>query len=317
MPLGLQLADTAIGAGMGLLLEKHNDRRQLNMQQKLQNMQIAGQQQMTEYNMQKQFEMWQKTNYPAQMQELKKAGLNPGLMYGMGGGGGTTANVSSGSVTGGQAHGTSGDAMAAAGMGLQLKLLQAQTDLTKAQADKTTAEIPNVEKTGKNIEASTSSITQGVSNQKAQEVLTKIQSEIAGIQLQFDKDTLNLRETEVNYAVSKMNEEISILETQKLLDRNTRQNKEQLLRLELANKAADTWLKGAETANVNQDTKNKVQQVKMMIEQNMREWDKMVQTNRVISNEELKMWDVPGDLPTGFRDLLNNILIIPKIGGQK
>ena len=34
--------------------------------------------------------MWKDTNYSAQMEELKKAGLNPGLLYGMSGGGATT-----------------------------------------------------------------------------------------------------------------------------------------------------------------------------------------------------------------------------------
>lgn len=39
---------------------------------------------------QKEMGMWQATNYPAQVDQMKKAGLNPGLQYGMSGGGGTT-----------------------------------------------------------------------------------------------------------------------------------------------------------------------------------------------------------------------------------
>ena len=47
-----------------------------------------------------QYDMWKKTNYPAQMKMLKEAGLNAGLLYGQGGGGGTT--------TGGQGGGSAG-----------------------------------------------------------------------------------------------------------------------------------------------------------------------------------------------------------------
>ena len=35
-----------------------------------------------------QLEMWEKTNYPAQVAQMRKAGLNPALMYGQAGAGG-------------------------------------------------------------------------------------------------------------------------------------------------------------------------------------------------------------------------------------
>src|SRR5690606_28292737 len=42
---------------------------------------------------------WRETNYAEQAKELDKAGLNPGLLYGMGGaGGGTVASGSGGSA---------------------------------------------------------------------------------------------------------------------------------------------------------------------------------------------------------------------------
>ena len=74
------------------------------------------------------------------MDQMKKAGLNPGLMYGQGGGGGTTANVNSGSVTGGQAAGQSGEIQAMMGMGLQREMLQAQKEVLASQADLNRAE---------------------------------------------------------------------------------------------------------------------------------------------------------------------------------
>ena len=94
-----------LGAGMGLALENHEDQRQIAQQQKLQDMQISGNIQMQDYNYQKQMEMWNNTNYPAQVQQLGKAGLNPALLYGKGGGGGATTGSGAGmGVTGGQAQ---------------------------------------------------------------------------------------------------------------------------------------------------------------------------------------------------------------------
>ena len=46
------------------------------------------------------YEMWDKTNYPAQVEQMKEANLSPALMYGQGGAGG-------GTVSGAQGQGTS------------------------------------------------------------------------------------------------------------------------------------------------------------------------------------------------------------------
>ena len=46
------------------------------------------------------YEMWEKTNYDAQVEQMKKAGLSPALMYGQAGAGG-------GTVSGAQGQGTS------------------------------------------------------------------------------------------------------------------------------------------------------------------------------------------------------------------
>lgn len=126
---GSTIPGMAISTGMGLLMQKNNDARQLKMQQQLQNMQIAGQQQMTDYNMEKQLQMWKDTSYGAQKEQMKMAGINPALMYGMGGGGGQTTGQANGNVSSGNAP-TGGQEMAQA-MGItsqaaQLSLLEAQ-----------------------------------------------------------------------------------------------------------------------------------------------------------------------------------------------
>ena len=57
----------------------------------------------------------------AQVEQMKLAGLNPALAYGMGGGG-VTANVATGKTSGGQAPSGGGEIVAAQAMGLQLRM---------------------------------------------------------------------------------------------------------------------------------------------------------------------------------------------------
>ena len=62
-----QLAQTAapgiIGAGMGLITAKANDRRQLKQQGKLQEMELKGNKQMLDWQAQKELEMWKRQTF--------------------------------------------------------------------------------------------------------------------------------------------------------------------------------------------------------------------------------------------------------------
>lgn len=144
-----------IGAGMGLLLEKHNDKRQLKQQEKLQNLNIRGQQEMGLWNQARQLEMWKATGPVGQMEQLEKAGLNPGLIYGMGGAGGQTANTESGNIGGANAPSGGQEAMGLMMGNMQLGLMNAQRKKIEAETNNINADTPNKGLTGKNIEANT------------------------------------------------------------------------------------------------------------------------------------------------------------------
>lgn len=133
----------AVGGLLGEIFAGYNDKRQINQQQKLTNMQLAANKDMSAYNFQQQYDMWQKTNYPAQVEQLEKAGLNPALLYAKGGPGGTTG-APSGGIGGGTAPSGGHEMMDVMGMGMQsqqmmmqLKMQQAQIELTQAQAEAT------------------------------------------------------------------------------------------------------------------------------------------------------------------------------------
>ena len=192
--LGMQAASQAasglIGTGMGLLLEGHNDRRQLRQQEKLQNLEIKGSKELTDYNAAKQLEMWKATNYPAQIEQMKLAGLNPALAYGMGGGG-VTANVATGKTSGGQAPSGGGEIVAAQAMGLQLRMQEAQIKNIEADTNLKNADANNKPLQGKYIEASTSSLLQGIENAKAQKNLLEANTKLQELSVYKESQTMN------------------------------------------------------------------------------------------------------------------------------
>lgn len=314
---GLQVGQQAIGAGMGLLLGKYNDKRQIEQQKKLNTLEMDAQRTMTNFNQQKQLEMWKATSYPGQKEQMQKAGLNPGLMYGMGGGGGQTANVETGQVTGGHAPSGGGEMVAMATQAAQLGLLRAQKENIEADTANKQADIPVKGATKTNIEASTTSIIQGVENQRAQKSLIDTENEIKKIQLDFDKRSEENRLSTVNLALSKIDEEINILKTQKLLDRATAETKEKLLKAELANTTIDSWLKGAEIRGINQGIIESARRVQNMIQENMRAWDQLSNENSGTDYERYKDAMNDKDFPTELSAILGYIFSQTATGGMK
>ena len=89
----------------------------------------------------------EKTNYPAQVQQLKKAGLNPALMYGTAGAGGQTAAAMPSANGGNGGNNFSGTGQEILGM----MMAKSQIDLNEAQAKKTGTDRPFVRTNDKDI----------------------------------------------------------------------------------------------------------------------------------------------------------------------
>lgn len=140
--LGMQAAGGAVGGILGQVFGKENDRRQMENQKEL----MAKQQ---EYNVensqmaqQLQKDMWDYTNYENQKEHLENAGLNAALLYGKGGGGGTTAGQ--GAVIGSTPTASRGsENVQMAGMGMQVAQQAAQMELIKAQTANVNADTEN------------------------------------------------------------------------------------------------------------------------------------------------------------------------------
>lgn len=100
-------------------------------------------------------QMWKDTNFGAQRNEMEKAGLSVGLMYGNGGG--SAASTAGGTATQPSAPKTNPIevGLQQQALGLQLKQIEAQNKLANAETAKTLAEankIAGVDTEGKNLE---------------------------------------------------------------------------------------------------------------------------------------------------------------------
>ena len=81
MPIG-----EIIGLGLGTI----GNLAGVSQQQDMMNLQYNNQRMLNEQGLKIQKEMWDYTNYENQVEHMKNAGLNVGLMYGGSGGGGAT-----------------------------------------------------------------------------------------------------------------------------------------------------------------------------------------------------------------------------------
>lgn len=266
-PYGIQLAQGAgaqgasnlVGSLFGLAFEKHNDRRQLRQQKKLSEQQMGFDKQMTDYQFQKQLQMWKDTNYGAQMAELKAAGLNPGLIYGMSGGGGTTTGSGgSGSVHAPAAPAGGGEIMGLSGQAMQAQLLGAQIKVMESQAKKNEADANYTSGAGTELAgAQIKDLLQGVENKKAQQVLTEIQSDLATIDQMFKTRTFDAAVKKLEYETNIALQEMEIIRNEGLISANTWSTKIEMIE----NEAAGIILRNAQTKTQTKLTQEQVNEV--------------------------------------------------------
>lgn len=133
----------ALGANLvaGIVKRGIENRQQKKQQQKLMDMQMAGQKEMGNFNQELGMKNWNETGFGAQRAQMEGAGLNVGMMYGGTGGGGST-QVAGGNVGQGQASGDIGNSMgieeliALKRADADIKNTNASTELTEVQKEK-------------------------------------------------------------------------------------------------------------------------------------------------------------------------------------
>ncbi len=133
-----QQAAGAVNSAAGIAAQSSAGKKTFERNKQMMGIQFENQQKLNEQGQRLGLETWEATSYPAQMKLMKEAGLNPALMYGSAGSGGSTATASGGSAQSGSTPNAPIDVGGAvsAGMGItQLKLMGAQTKKIEAEAE--------------------------------------------------------------------------------------------------------------------------------------------------------------------------------------
>lgn len=278
----IEKAGSAIDAGMGLILGNINDKRQLRQQRKLQALGIEGTKELRDYENEKQLELWKKTNFSAQMEEAKKAGLNPGLLYGMGGAGGASTGGGGASAGGGHAPTGGGETTALMEIGMQKQLMAANLELIKAQTQKTQAEATKTAGVDTSLgETQIKSLTQGIANQQAAEAFTKIQTELGEIQRTVQGKTMEDAVKLIQSAADKMTDEARSIGLRNQVDQNTVEEKIKMIRAELAGVYLGNILTEAQGEESKSRTQLNTAQVKKWQEEILQGWKGLSLTEKM------------------------------------
>lgn len=218
--------DIMIGAILGLgtiaggaIANAEARRKQFSNEKELMGLQAIYNKEAAAYSQKLQKEMWDYTNYSNQVKHMKEAGLNPALLYGMSGGGGSTAGSA-------QAAGVSNPGTQAVGMGLEAAQLFSNIRLTNAEASKAEAEAEK---------------TSGVDTE-----LTKAQTELATFNATLANEKGKLTREQVDtqkQLTAKLIEETKLLKTQAEIAEETKENEIQKSAQELQNMMWDGLLK--------------------------------------------------------------------------
>lgn len=255
---------------LGMLTQKKREERALQNQQKLMEIQTANQKALNEHGAALQLKMWKDTNYPAQMEMLREAGLNPSLLYGMKGSGGTTTgSQSGGSATGGNAPAPMdiGNAIQAATTAAEIKLKEAQARNLNVDADK---------KEGvdsRNVEADT-------------------------IVKQTEAKLKEANRMQAWALVNKAQEELAILSNEKKISDATREDKIKQIKAEAVGAMIRNALTKAEVTRTREQTEAIIQGVKQ-------KWKDLQLTEEKVNIEEFKelikaeypaIWEVGGNI---------------------
>lgn len=138
-----------MGAALGTVTGPLNSMMALSNAKQLSRHNMKNAMMMGEFNYNQEMKMWDEKNYTRQIEELKEAGMSPGVLMGKGGSGITNAGApAQGNPTQGTPIPGGMDPMTGAMMLTQMAKMDAETK-------KIEAETPNVAKTGENIDANT------------------------------------------------------------------------------------------------------------------------------------------------------------------
>lgn len=281
------------GAGLNAAMSSGTANEQWGNQLKLMDIQNRYNEQMAKNNQQRNKDLWDYTNFENQKQHIKNAGLNPALMYGMGGGGGVSANGAQGQGVTQPTDRSVEMGLKQQGLGLQLASIASQVDLNKSQAEKNKAEANKI--AGVDTEAQKATIDNLIaqtSNEKVKKGLILGQIRVADAEEELKRNMADWTkdkadETRWNIkslqkGIDKLSEEINGMKLDNELKERTIDNKVKESSLTLQNLMAEILLKGSQR-KVNEE------QAKAIPAQILQGWEELTKKGKALITQKEQM----------------------------
>lgn len=283
-PLAIAGIGAAASAGMGLLSGSTQHKRNKEMQDR----QEASNKRMLDLQAQKEYEMWLKTGAVGQMEQYKKAGLNPALMYGMGGGGGSTTGGSAGMVGGSSGSPGIEGSGAMMGMGLQMAMLQAQKENIEADTAKKKVE---AEKAGgvdtEKAKTEIKSLSQGIENLKVKAELDRVETMLKGLDVKYQGESMQDRLQKISGEAVQAVQEGQQAVNDTTVSNATQQDKIKQIKAEAIGAVLRNIQTKAQTENTQTGTMLGRQALSQNIEKLMIDWRELSNRERKLALEQM------------------------------
>ena len=280
-------ASGIIQAGANAAYSQFTAQQQFDRQKQLMGIQYENQRALNQMGRDIQMDIWNKTNYEAQLKHLKAAGLNPSLMYSKGGQGGVTGGQSGGSASGGNAAMAPMIDLAA----LNFARTQAEIKLMESQALKNevdagyTAGI-KTDETRTNIQLLLATVT----NTNAKTALTQAEEIGKTLQNKLDAATLDTRTKTAEEQLKLYKEQVQNAVTQNGILQSQandlvaeQRNKVALQVLQMDLLEAQKGLTDAQKANYEQSTKKLIEDIRLG-------WAKIANEKRALDQKDKELY---------------------------
>lgn len=287
---------SVFGAGLNAAMSSGAANEQWGNQLKLMEIQNRYNEQMAKNNQQRNKDLWDYTNYENQKKHMKAAGLNPALIYGMGGGGGISANGAQGQGVTQPTDRSVEMGLKQQGLGLQLASIVSQVELNKSQAEKNKAEAEKIRGVDTRAqEATIDNLIAQTANEKVRKGLILGQIRVADAEEELKRNTADWTkdkadETRWNIknlqkGIEKLAEEINGMKLDNELKEKTIDNKVKESSLTLQNLMAEILLKGSQQ-KVNEE------QAKAIPAEILQGWEELTKKGKalIIQREQMEAY---------------------------
>jgi len=245
------------GAAMGAINANSASKQSWENQVRLMDIQAQLNRQNAKFNTGQAKDMWNYTNFENQMKHIKASGLSPGLIYGMGGAGGSSQGAGAASGVGLPQDQSVGMGLRAQEIGINMANAMSQIKLNESQANKNEAEANKI--SGVDTEAQKATIDNLIaqtSNEKVKKGLILGQIRVADAEEELKRNMADWTkdkadETRWNIkslqkGIDKLIEEINGMKLDNELKERTIGNKVKESSLTLQNLMTEILLKGSQ-----------------------------------------------------------------------